>query len=102
MTPERARYILENKLIGGDLRYAFRPQGYNGKLYDDGMTRIEYEAIRGHWLTLPGHYSFYSALCEVANGLELPPRMVCGSCGCSGQPHYFIETGAEVLCVDCA
>jgi len=25
----------------------------------------------------------------------------CHSCGCCGQPHYFVNTGAETLCVDC-
>lgn len=66
MTPERARYILDSKLLGGDLRYAFRMQGYNGRLYDDGMTRAEYAFVREYWMTLPGGASFYSALCEVA------------------------------------
>ena len=26
----------------------------------------------------------------------------CASCGQAGYPHYFINTGAETLCVDCA
>lgn len=26
----------------------------------------------------------------------------CNDCGCVGQPHYFIDTGAETLCVECA
>ena len=26
----------------------------------------------------------------------------CDDCGCVGQPHYFVNTGAETLCVDCA
>lgn len=80
MTPERARYILANRLPGGDLRYAFFMPAYTGRLYDDGMTRTEYEAIRGLWVTLPGGASFYSALCEVAAGrLTCPPqRNDCG------------------------
>ena len=103
MTHDRARYILENKVIGGDLRYAFRFPGYTGRLFDDGMTRAEYEAVRALWITLPGGSSFYSTLCEVANGrLSCQPRQCCNDCGCTGQPHYFVNTGAETLCVDCA
>ena len=103
MTPERAQYILENKLPGGDLRYAFRMPAYTGRLYDDGMTRSEYEAVRGLWVTLPGGSSFYSTLCEVAAGrLACPTRWQCNDCGCTGQPHYFVNTGAETLCIDCA
>lgn len=26
----------------------------------------------------------------------------CNSCRCTGQPHYFVNTGAETLCIDCA
>jgi hypothetical protein len=103
MTGERAKYILENRLIGGGLRRAFSLPGGGDKLYDDGMTRAEYEAVRAVWITLPGGASFYSALCEVANGRAVcPSRMACGNCGCTGQPHYFVNTGAETLCVDCA
>jgi len=25
----------------------------------------------------------------------------CDACGVTGQPHYFVNTGAETLCVDC-
>ena len=66
MTQERARYILGNKLLGGDLRYAFRPKNYHGRLDADGMTAAEYEAVRALWMTMPGSASFYTALCEIA------------------------------------
>ena len=103
MTPERARYILNNQLLGGGLRRAFRLPGDNDRTYDDGMTRAEYEAVRGLWVTLPGGASFYSTLCEVAAGrLVCCPRAACDDCGCTGQPHYFVNTGSETLCVDCA
>lgn len=26
----------------------------------------------------------------------------CHDCGCVGRSHYFVETGDETLCVDCA
>ena len=26
----------------------------------------------------------------------------CADCGCTGQPHFFVNTGAETLCIDCA
>lgn len=26
----------------------------------------------------------------------------CDDCGAVGQPHYFVDTGAETLCIDCA
>jgi hypothetical protein len=25
----------------------------------------------------------------------------CGDCGIRGEPHYFVNTGAELLCVNC-
>ena len=103
MTSERARYILDHKLLGGDLRYAFRMPSYTGRLHDDGMTRAEYEAVRAIWITMSGSASFYAALCEVAAGRAVcPERNQCNACGCTGQPHYFVWTGGETLCVDCA
>ena len=68
MTRERAKYILANKLLGGDLRYAFRRPSHHGRLFDDGITQDEHKAVHALWLTLPGHTSFFSALCQVANG----------------------------------
>lgn len=69
MTPERAQYLISHRLIGGDLRYAFRTGSYTGRLYDDGMTRAEHEAVLAVWAGMPGYTSFFSALCEVARGL---------------------------------
>jgi hypothetical protein len=103
MTSERATYLIQSRLPGGDLRYAFRMPSYSGRLYDDGMTRSEYEAVRALWITMPGSASFYSALCEVAAGrAACQQRLACNCCGCTGQPHFFVDTGAETLCVDCA
>lgn len=68
MTPERARYILENKLIGGDLRHAFRQPGDSPtrRLDPDGITPEEHAAIMAHWRTLPGSASYFSAVCGIA------------------------------------
>ena len=74
MTRERAKYILSNRLIGGDLRYAFRPTSYTGRLFDDGITKSEHAAVRALWLTLPGSASFYSTLCDVAAGRLVAKR----------------------------
>ena len=82
MTPERARYILNNQLLGGGLRRAFRLPGDNDRTYDDGMTRAEYEAVRDYWMTLPGGASFYSALCEVARMDDVGAE----GGGCPGYP----------------
>ena len=68
MTRERAKYILSSRMMGGDLRYAFRPTSYTGRLFNDGMTKSEHAAVRALWLTLPGSASFHSTLCEVATG----------------------------------
>lgn len=32
-------------------------------------------------------------------GMVAPYR--CAACGCRGQGHFFVNTGAETLCVDC-
>lgn len=66
MTPERARYLLDHKTLGGGLRRAFRFPWDHGQVYADGMTRSEYEAARALWLTMPGSSCFYSAVCEIA------------------------------------
>lgn len=34
--------------------------------------------------------------------VEITEACRCADCGCTGQPHFFVNTGAEVLCVDCA
>jgi len=87
MTRERAKYILANKLLGGDLRYAFRQPSYHGRLYDDGITQDEHKAVHALWLTLPGHTSFFSALCQVANGkLWLPLTLPIGSASAASPP----------------
>ena len=64
MTPERARYLIANQLIGGDLRRAFPP----GRVYDDGMTREEYDSLVSRWLASPGWSTLYGTLCEIARG----------------------------------
>lgn len=71
MTPERARYILANTLMGGTLRFAFVLHGNRGldnvTTFADGITPEEDAAIRAVWRTLPGSSSYYSAVCEIAN-----------------------------------
>lgn len=74
MTRERAKYILSNRLLGGDLRYAFRQPSHTGRLFNDGITKPEYDAVRALWLTLPGSASFYSTLCDVAAGRLVAKR----------------------------
>ena len=68
MTRERAKHILSNRLVGGDLRYSFRRKAHTGRLFEDGITEPEHNAVRALWLTLPGSASFYSTLCEIAAG----------------------------------
>jgi hypothetical protein len=67
ISPQRARYILENKLIGGDLRFSFARQP-SGPIHADGITRAEDAAVRRVWQTMPGSACYYSAVCEIANG----------------------------------
>lgn len=68
MTPQRARYVLDHKLIGGELRTAFIRPGDSPtkKTHADGITPAEHAAIMELWKTLPGSSSYYSAVCEIA------------------------------------
>lgn len=69
MTKERARYILDNKVIGGDFRYAFkRDYELNGGIvHDDGITKAEDEYIRELWITR-NLATYYGVICYIAEG----------------------------------
>jgi hypothetical protein len=69
MTADRAKYILANRLLGGDFRFAFRKH-YNtsGSIHSDGITPDEDEAVRALWETMPGYTSYYDAIVRIAKG----------------------------------
>jgi hypothetical protein len=67
MTRERAKHILNTKILGGGLRYAF-PSKFRTEVYADGMTKEEHDAVHDLWMTMPGTASFFSAVCEIAAG----------------------------------
>jgi len=68
MTRERARYLLANRLIGGDFRSAhLRPGDMKDKqLHPDGITVEEHEEIVAVWLTMDGWTSFTHAVIRIA------------------------------------
>lgn len=68
LTKERARYILANPKLGGDLRMAFsEPFAFNPKLYPDGITAAEDRHIREVWEGMPGNTSYYHAIVKIAD-----------------------------------
>ena len=66
MTPERARFILSNKTIGGGLRFAFDRFGGANETYPDGITPEEHAAIMNRWRLMDGSRCYFDALCEIA------------------------------------
>lgn len=73
MTKERAKYILDNSLFGGSLKYAFSGKYGAGEstTYEDGITQEESKFIRDVWDQMDGSSSFNSALCKISRG-EVP------------------------------
>lgn len=84
MTPQRARYLLDNMLPGGGIRRAFHLPGGGDSIHGDGMTRAEFEEAKAYWITLPGGSTFFSALCEIARMADLPAHN--GGPGYPGEP----------------
>lgn len=66
MAPERARFILSNKTIGGGLRFAFDRFGGANETYPDGITPEEHAAIMNRWRLMDGSRCYFDALCEIA------------------------------------
>lgn len=68
MSPERARYILENTRLGGDYRFAFRKRcdSATARIYADGITEAEDADIKALWETMPGWTTYAMALCRIA------------------------------------
>ena len=67
ISPERARYIIENTLLGGSYRYAFKkPCDFNPQLFSDGLTEAEEAAVIAYWDTLPGWTCFQHAIQLIA------------------------------------
>ena len=67
ISPERARYIIENPLLGGGYRRAFKkPCDFGPVLYADGLTEAEEAAVIAYWETLPGWTCFQHALQDIA------------------------------------
>ena len=68
MAPERARFILSSKTIGGGLRFAFHRFGDRdaNETYPDGITPQEHAAIMNRWRSMDGKRCYFDALCEIA------------------------------------
>lgn len=67
MTPQRAQYILDHRLMGGDLRFSFHEKYWSQyKLYPDGITETEHQAILALWKTMPGNTSYTDAVRRIA------------------------------------
>lgn len=68
MAPERARWILSTRTVGGGLRYAFHRFGDHdtNETYPDGITPEEHAAIMNRWRIMDGSRCYYDALCEIA------------------------------------
>lgn len=69
MTPERARYILANKTLGGSLRRSFLQScdGPNAPTYTDGITPTEHAAVLDVWRTMPGWTCYADAVRRIAD-----------------------------------
>ena len=71
MLPERARYILDNRLLGGSLKYSFLgKQGASREdfVFEDGLTEEEVKFVMSVWNTMNGNTSFVDALYRIAKG----------------------------------
>lgn len=73
MTPERAKYILENKTRFGDLRVAFQHTTKSGQVlttttYPDRITQEEDAYIRKCWESMPGYTSYYDVVSRIFQG----------------------------------
>ncbi len=75
MTRTRAKYLLANRLLGGDFRVAFRRPGDSPdrRLYQDGITPEEHENIVTVWMTLDGYTGYTDAVIRIAKeGSDVP------------------------------
>ncbi len=87
MTPERARYILANTLMGSDYRFAFRRKCnmVDSPIYPDGITEAEHAAVLALWDTMPGSTCYADVVRRIAHGENgCPPvdyRCECGHVG---------------------
>ena len=68
MTRTRAKYLLANRLLGGDFKVAFRRPGDSPdrRLYADGITPDEHEDILAVWMTLDGYTCYTDAVIRIA------------------------------------
>ena len=67
MNRERAQYLLATRVMGGNFRYGFPHRGEH-RIYPDGITAQEHQAILALWNTMPGYTSYYCAVCRIAKG----------------------------------
>ena len=70
ISQDRARYILMNRLIGGDLKHDFRSGSDSATkpTHADGITEEEHAFVLDVWSTLPGSSSYLDALFLLARG----------------------------------
>ena len=70
MSEERATYIWEHKLMGGDLRMAFVPSyaGESYRTYPDGITHDEDKFLHRVWNEMGGNTCYADALLAIARG----------------------------------
>lgn len=73
MTRERAKYLLRNREIGGQLRFAFRRRGESEMtvLHADGITQDEHSDIIDVWLTMDGYTCYTDAVIRIAQHGEV-------------------------------
>lgn len=69
MTAERAQYIMDNRVIGGNFRRAFSEFG--GITHADGITREEDAFIKSVWEKMPGWTNYSMAVARIAKN-EIP------------------------------
>ena len=107
MTPERAKFILNNPKIGGDYRFAFRRKcdSATAIIHADGITEDEDKFIRDAWMTLPGHTCYADVVARIARGEFVnfaPPIFRCAWCNELHPPrdHSLTREGVCVGCVE--
>lgn len=70
ISPKRAKYILDNTLLGGDFKYSFN-QGFNPNqtIHQDGVTKAEFEELQYFMANYPHNTCMNSILCDISLGI---------------------------------
>jgi hypothetical protein len=73
---------------------------YRGRRNMPAMTLETAERLAGSLDDEEARETLRQAVADARSYLAMVGR-VCNQCGCTGQRHYFVNTGSETLCVDC-